>query len=87
MSSENKDIAYYEAWTRKGEPHCTGDRCLLTVLPETAYLMGSLMQLPSSRILYFCEGGLRQRRNDGGGLPTIRESSVRVESPGTYVTE
>ena len=32
----------------------------------------------------WCEGGLRQQRNDGGGCATMRE---RVKSPGTYVTE
>ena len=32
----------------------------------------------------WCEGGLRQQRNDGGGCVTMRE---RVERPGTYVTE
>ena len=32
----------------------------------------------------WCEGGLRQQRNDGGGCATMRE---RSESPGTYVTE
>ena len=31
--------------------------------------------------------GLRQQRNDGGGCTTKRERSLRVESPGTYVTE
>ena len=35
----------------------------------------------------WCEGGLRQQRNDGGGCETMRERSERVESPGTYVTE
>ena len=35
----------------------------------------------------WCEGGLRQQRNGGGGCATIRERSERVESPGTYVTE
>ena len=35
----------------------------------------------------WCEGGLRQQRNDGGGCLTMREGSERVESPGTYVTE
>ena len=35
----------------------------------------------------WCEGGLRQQRNDGGGGATIRERSERVESPGTYVTK
>ena len=35
----------------------------------------------------WCEGGLRQQRNDGGGCPTMCERSERVDSPGTYVTE
>ena len=35
----------------------------------------------------WCEGDLRQQRNDGGGCATMRERSERVESPGTYVTE
>ena len=35
----------------------------------------------------WCEGGLKQQRNDGGGSATMRERSERVESPGTFVTE
>ena len=35
----------------------------------------------------WCEGGLRQQRNVGGGCAIMRERSERVESPGTYVTE
>ena len=35
----------------------------------------------------WCEGGLRQQRNDGGGCATMRERPERVKSPGTYVTE
>ena len=35
----------------------------------------------------WCEGGLRQQRNDGGGCATMRERSERLESPVTYVTE
>ena len=35
----------------------------------------------------WCEGGLRQQRNDGGGCATMREIPERVESPGTYVIE
>ena len=35
----------------------------------------------------WCEGGLRQQRNDGGGCATMRKRLERVESPGTYVTE
>ena len=30
----------------------------------------------------WCEGGLRQQRNDGGGCATMLERSERVESPG-----
>ena len=35
----------------------------------------------------WCEGGLRQQRNDGEGCATMRESPESVESPGTYITE
>ena len=35
----------------------------------------------------WCDGGLRQQKNDGGGCGTMRKISERVESPGTYVTE
>ena len=35
----------------------------------------------------WCEGGLRQQRNAGGGCAIIRERPERVESPGTYVIE
>ena len=35
----------------------------------------------------WCEDGLRQQRNDGGGCATMRERQERVESPGTYATE
>ena len=35
----------------------------------------------------WCEGGLRQQSNDGGGCATMRERQGSVESPGTYVTE
>ena len=35
----------------------------------------------------WCEGGLRQQSNDGGGCATMRERSERVESLGPYVTE
>ena len=31
----------------------------------------------------WCEGGLRQQRNDGGGCVTMRERPESVESPGT----
>ena len=35
----------------------------------------------------WCEGGLRQQRNNSGGCATMRERPERVESPGTYVIE
>ena len=35
----------------------------------------------------WCEGGLRQQRNDRGGCTTMHKKSERVESPDTYVTE
>ena len=35
----------------------------------------------------WCEGGLRQRRNDCGGCATMCKRPERVESPGTYVIE
>ena len=35
----------------------------------------------------WCEGGLKQQKNDGGGCATMSGRSERVESPGTYVTE
>ena len=38
-------------------------------------------------IILYCEGGLRQQRNDGRGCAIMRERSERVESPGTYVTQ
>ena len=35
----------------------------------------------------WCEGGVRQQMNDGGGCATMRKRPERVESPGAYVTE
>ena len=35
----------------------------------------------------WCEGGLVQQRNDGGGCVSIHKRSERVKSPGTYVTK
>ena len=32
----------------------------------------------------WCEGGLGQQRDDGGGFASMREGSERVESPDTY---
>ena len=39
------------------------------------------------RLNGWCEGGLRQQRNDGEGCATTHERPERVESPGTYVTK
>ena len=39
------------------------------------------------RLNGWCEGGLRQQRNDGEGCATMPERSETVESIGTYVTE
>ena len=33
----------------------------------------------------WCEGGLGQQRNDGGGCATMSERSERVASPGTIL--
>ena len=35
----------------------------------------------------WCDGGLGQQRNDGGGCASLRKRSERVKSPGTYATE
>ena len=35
----------------------------------------------------WCEGGLVQQRNGGGGCATMRDRLESVESPGTYITE
>ena len=35
----------------------------------------------------WCEGGLRQQRNDGGGCATMRERSEGVESPGAGLSK
>ena len=39
------------------------------------------------RLVGWCEGGVRQQRNDCGGCATMCERLERVESPGTYVTK
>ena len=35
----------------------------------------------------WCEGGLEQQRNDGGGCSSMRERSERLDRPGIYVAE
>ena len=39
------------------------------------------------RLDEWCEGGLRQQRNNSGGCVTMCERLERVESHGAYVTE
>ena len=48
---------------------------------------GRVRGRPWDRLDGWCEGGLRQQRNDSGGCSTMSERSERMESPGTYVTE
>ena len=45
------------------------------------------MKKTEVRLDGWCEGGLGQQRNDGGGSASMRERSEIVESPGTCVTE
>ena len=49
--------------------------------------MGTGTRETEVRLDGWCEGGVRQQRNDGGGCATMREGPESVESPGTYVTE
>ena len=44
-------------------------------------------RLTEIRLDGWCEDGLGQQSNDGGGCASMRERSERVESPGTYVTK
>ena len=39
------------------------------------------------RLDSWCEGGLGQKKNDGGGCVSMHERLERVESRGTYVIE
>ena len=52
-----------------------------------AEVSGGRVRGTEVRLDGWCEGGVRQRRNDGGGCATMRERPGSVESPGTYVTE
>ena len=45
------------------------------------------MRVTEVRLDGWCEGGLRQQRNDGEGCATMHERLEGVESPGTYETE
>ena len=54
-----------------------GSKYLFTL--STKYVYGTL---PCLQLFGWCEGGLGQQRNDGGGCSSMRERSERVESPG-----
>ena len=58
---------------------------MITVWPEECWWPKSVET--EVRLDGWCEGGLKQQRNDGGGCATMRERPERVESPGTYVIE
>ena len=62
-----------------------------TVWPEGAVDGGSKWMAGTSetevRLDGWCESGRGQQRNDGGDCASMLESSERVESDGTYVTE
>ena len=63
---------------------------MITVWPEWRSLPKSVedgYEETEVRLDGWCEGGVRQQRNDGGGCATMRERPERVESPGTYVIE
>ena len=49
--------------------------------------MGTGTRETEVRLVRWCEGGLRQQRNDGRDCETKSERPERVESPGTYVIE
>ena len=50
-------------------------------------LMAEVSGETEVRLDGWCEGGLRQQRNDAGGCATMRERPERVKSPATYVIE
>ena len=63
---------------------------MITVWPEGCdgrSQWGTGMRETEVRLDGWCEGGLRQQRNDGGGYTTMRKRPERVESPGIYVIE
>ena len=45
------------------------------------------MRETEARLDGWCEGGLGQQRNAGGGCASMRKRSERGQSPSTYVTE
>ena len=47
--------------------------------------MGTGTRETEVRLDGWCKGGLRQKKNDGGGCATMHERPERVKSPGTYV--
>ena len=44
-------------------------------------------EVAEDRLDGWCEGGLWQHRNGGGGCASMCKRSERVEGPNTYVTE
>ena len=57
------------------------------LMAEVSGGLGTGTRETEARLDGWCEGGLRQQRNDGGGCATMRLRPESVESPGTYVTE
>ena len=49
--------------------------------------MGTGTRETEVRLDEWCEGGLRQQRNGGGGCATMSKRPERVEIPGTNVIE
>ena len=63
---------------------------MITVWPEGCWWPKSVedgYEGAEVRLDGWCEGGIRQQRNDGGGCASMRERLERLESPGTYVIE
>ena len=57
---------------------------MITVWPEGSQ-WGTGTRETEVRLDGWCDGGVMQQRNDGGGCATMRERPESVESPGTYV--
>ena len=55
--------------------------------PNFVSIWGTGTRETEVRLDGWCEGGVRQQRNDGGGCATMHERPKIVESPGTYVTK
>ena len=63
----------------------------LTAVIESSVIEQALIEVFFYMFYYnfhgWCEGGVRQQRNDGGGCATMLERPESVASPGTYVTK